>query len=60
MPMQRRLPKRGFVNIFRVETHPVNLGALAKRFAEGETVDVAAMRNAGLVPKKAKVIKIFG
>lgn len=59
MPMQRRLPKRGFVNIFRVEAHPVNLGALAKKFGAGETVDVEAMRKAGLVPKKANVIKIL-
>lgn len=60
MPMQRRLPKRGFVNIFRVETHPVNLGALQNRFSDGDTVDIEAMRRVGLVPKKAKVIKILG
>lgn len=57
MPMQRRLPKRGFKNQFRVEAFPVNVGLL-ERF-EGE-VDVAALRAAGLVPKKAKVVKILG
>lgn len=59
MPMQRRLPKRGFTNPFRVEAHPVNISDLSSRFQEGETVDVAAMRKVGLVPKKAKVIKIL-
>ena len=60
MPMQRRLPKRGFVNIFRVEAHPINLGVLAKKFQEGDTVDLPALRKAGLIPKKANVIKILG
>jgi large subunit ribosomal protein L15 len=59
MPIQRRLPKRGFANPFRVEAHPVNLGSLAERFNEG-VVDVEAMRTAGLVPKKATIVKILG
>lgn len=60
MPMQRRLPKRGFANPFRVEAHPVNVAMLEARFDDGQVVDVAALRAAGLVPKKAKVIKILG
>jgi large subunit ribosomal protein L15 len=59
MPIQRRLPKRGFDNPFRVEAHPVNLGSLAERFNEG-IVDVEAMRSAGLVPRSAKVVKVLG
>jgi large subunit ribosomal protein L15 len=59
MPMQRALPKRGFKNPFRVEAFPINIGSLAERFEEG-VVDVDAMRTSGLVPKKAKVIKILG
>ena len=59
MPMQRRLPKRGFKNIFRVEAYPVNLGDLSSRFQDGETVDVDAMRKVGLVPKKANVVKVL-
>ena len=59
MPMQRRLPKRGFKNPFRVEAHAVNLGAIAERFSDG-VVDIEAMRKAGLVPKRAQVIKILG
>ena len=57
MPMQRRLPKRGFKNQFRVEAYPVNVGVL-DRF-DGE-VDIDALRSAGLVPKKAKLVKILG
>jgi large subunit ribosomal protein L15 len=59
MPMQRRLPKRGFKNPFRVVTHHVNLGVLSNRFSEGDVIDVEVLRNSGLVPKKAKVIKIL-
>ena len=59
MPMQRRLPKRGFKNAFRKEWHPVNVSMLNDRFESGE-VDVDAMRQAGLVPKLAKLVKILG
>lgn len=60
MPMQRRLPKRGFKNPFRVEAHAVNVADLERRFDAGATVDIAALRAVGLVPKKADVIKILG
>lgn len=60
MPMQRRLPKRGFKNPFRVEAHPVNLGVLAARFSDGAVVDVGTLRQIGIVPKKADIIKILG
>ncbi len=58
MPLQRRLPKRGFNNPFRVEAYPVNVGALAERFEEG-VVDLDAMREAGLVPKRAELVKVL-
>jgi len=60
MPMQRRLPKRGFKNPFREEAFPINVGQLAQRFAAGSTVDVEALKNAGMVPKTAPVVKILG
>lgn len=60
MPMQRRLPKRGFSNPFRIEAHAVNLGLIAERFNESDgVIDVVALRRAGLVPKRAKVVKIL-
>lgn len=58
MPLQRRLPKRGFNNPFRVEAYPVNVGVLAERFEDG-VVDIQRMRAAGLVPKKAKLVKVL-
>lgn len=60
MPMQRRLPKRGFKNPFRVEASPINLGAISAKFSADEVVDIAALRRLGLVPKGAKVIKVLG
>jgi large subunit ribosomal protein L15 len=59
MPMQRRLPKRGFVNPFRVAAHPVNVADLAKRFDQG-VVGVEEMKAAGLVPRRAMVVKVLG
>jgi len=59
MPMARRLPKRGFKNPFRVEAHPINIGVLANRFDQ-DTVTVEDMKAAGLVPKKANVVKVLG
>ena len=60
MPLQRRLPKRGFKNPFRVEYVPVNLDDLARVFAEGETVDPDTLRDRGMVPRRAGRIKILG
>jgi large subunit ribosomal protein L15 len=60
MPMQRRLPKRGFKNFFRVEAFPINVGALALRFDGSTVVDIEAMKKAGIVPKTAPKVKILG
>jgi large subunit ribosomal protein L15 len=57
MPMQRRLPKRGFKNPFRKEAFAINLGHLSERF-DGE-VDVEAMKNAGMVPRTAPIVKVL-
>ena len=59
MPMQRRLPKRGFKNAFRKEAFAINVGALSERFPEG-VVDVDAMKNAGMVPRTAPRVKVLG
>src|SRR4026209_1612688 len=48
MPLHRRLPKRGFPNIFKKEYAVVNLSDL-ERFDTGATVDEATLRQAGLV-----------
>jgi large subunit ribosomal protein L15 len=60
MPLQRRLPKIGFKNIFRTEYAPVNIGRIAEAFPAGETVDAEALRARGLVPRSARLLKVLG
>ncbi len=59
MPMQRRLPKKGFKNIFRKEIFAVNLSDIDGRFEAG-TVTIAELQAVGLVPRRHKRIKILG
>lgn len=56
---QRRLPKRGFVNLFRAEVAIVNVGDL-ERFSAGSTIDEATLRDARLVQGRCDRIKILG
>ena len=57
MPLQRRLPKRGFVSPSRHDTAEIRLSDLAKLpVAE---VDLLALRAAGLVPTRAKAAKVI-
>ncbi len=58
MPLQRRIPKRGFVNIFATNYATVNVAAL-NAFEDGAVVDVEAMKNAGLVKKTYDGVKIL-
>ena len=58
MPLQRRLPKRGFTNIFRKEYSIVNLSDL-EQFVKGSTVDVPALVEAGLVKKIEAGVKLL-
>lgn len=60
MPLQRRVPKRGFNNIFAKEIVAVNVSALEKAFNNGDVVDVAALKNAGLIKKELDGVKILG
>lgn len=59
MPLQRRLPKRGFRNPFHKEYEIVNLQDLA-RFPAGTVVDVAALQACGLVKRVRSGVKILG
>jgi large subunit ribosomal protein L15 len=59
MPLHRRLPKRGFTNIFKKTYAVVNLADL-ERFDNGATVDEAALRQAGLVKGQNDGIKVLG
>jgi large subunit ribosomal protein L15 len=59
MPMQRRLPKKGFKNPFRAEIFAVNVGDIDERFAAG-IVTLAELQGVGLVPRKFTQVKILG
>jgi large subunit ribosomal protein L15 len=59
MPLQRRLPKRGFRNIFKKRFALVHISDL-NRFSKGDVVDVEALQKAGLVKKVYDGVKIVG
>lgn len=59
MPLQRRLPKRGFTNIFRERTDLVNLETL-ERFEAGTVIDKSTLVAVGKVRTKATRIKVLG
>ncbi len=58
MPLTRRIPKRGFNNIFRQPWSIINLRDL-KKFEANSVVDEAALKEAGLVDAKTKRIKLL-
>ena len=59
MPLQRRLPKRGFTNIFSKRWAIVNIHDL-KRFEKNAVVDEAALAAAGLVKGRRDGVKLLG
>ena len=59
MPIQRRLPKRGFTNIFRKRIAVINVRDLSK-FESGSLVDKTAVAKAGLIKGKSNSIKLLG
>ena len=59
MPLQRRIPKRGFNNIFAAKAAVINVGAL-KAFEDGAVVDAAALKAAGIVKNIENGVKILG
>lgn len=60
MPLQRRMPKRGFNNIFATEYAAVNVSALEERFETGATVDAEALKACGLIKDAKDGIKVLG
>ena len=59
MPLHRRMPKRGFNNIFRTEYIVVNLDAIAEKFETGAVVSPDTLRASGLVSDRRGLIKIL-
>jgi large subunit ribosomal protein L15 len=62
MPLHRRLPKRGFTNIFRAEYTVLNLDRLAELHAEsgGNELTLESLAAKGLLKKKNGLLKILG
>lgn len=60
MPLQRRVPKRGFNNIFRTEYAVVNVAALEEKFEAGATVDAESLKACGLIKKELDGVKVLG
>ena len=60
MPLVRRIPKRGFYNVFRVEFQVVNLRDLERVFADGDTVSVETLVEKGLVRGGKRPVKVLG
>jgi large subunit ribosomal protein L15 len=58
MPLARRLPKRGFTNLFRQPFQVVNLKEL-ERFDRGAAVDAEMLSRAGLVARSDRPVKIL-
>ena len=59
MPLQRRIPKRGFNNIFASEYSTVNISAL-NAFEDGAVVDAAALIEKGIIKKEYDGLKVLG
>ena len=59
MPLQRRLPKRGFNNIFATEYAVVKVSDLEK-FEAGSTVDAAALIAKGIIKRELDGVKVLG
>ena len=59
MPLQRRIPKRGFNNIFAEETVAINVAAL-EIFENGAVVDAAALMAKGIIKKADVPVKVLG
>ena len=60
MPLQRRIPKRGFNNIFATEMAITNIATLDKYFDDGATVTIDALIEKGIIKKTLDGVKILG
>ena len=60
MPLHRRIPKRGFTNIFRETWNTVSVEALERLFPAGAEVSAEALRAAGALKRAGAKVKILG
>jgi large subunit ribosomal protein L15 len=59
-PIQRRLPKSGFRNLFAIEVAAVNVESLSNAFEAGAVVDMDTLKLARLIDKRAERVKVLG
>lgn len=57
MPLQRRLPKRGFVSLTRQSVAEVRLSVLSK--LPGDVIDILVLKQAGIIPNSALTAKVI-
>ena len=60
MPLQRRLPKRGFTNIFKKQWIEVTLATLEQSFEAGDTITPETMHERGVIAKGKRDIVVLG
>ena len=56
MPLQRRLPKRGFISLTRYDSAQVRLSDLEKMAVD--VIDLLSLKQAGIVPAAARIVKV--
>lgn len=59
MPLHRRLPKRGFTNIFAPVVQEITLSTISSNFKDGETVNIETLRDRKLLSSKIEKIVIL-
>lgn len=60
MPIARRVPKRGFNNIFATKYATVNVADLNEKFESGAVIDAQALKSCGLLKKTLDGVKVLG
>jgi large subunit ribosomal protein L15 len=59
MPLHRRIPKRGFHNLFRTEYAVVNVDLLTERFDEGTVVTPELLQERGIIASASQLVKVL-
>jgi large subunit ribosomal protein L15 len=59
MPLHRRLPKRGFTNIFAPLTKELTLSTISSKYADGETVSLETLREKKLIASKVERVVVI-
>ncbi|MDH4227766.1 MAG: 50S ribosomal protein L15 [Deltaproteobacteria bacterium] len=60
MPLQRRLPKRGFTSMTKTELNILNVGCLDEAFKAGETASTETLFERGLIKNRRRRLKVLG